>query len=70
MAGKSIGISDNDGIYTIRIRCNVSRIIEKYPSDMEEQICNRTRENEDVKNISGIRGISNVSAAAMFVEVT
>ena len=70
-AMNSIGIHDAEGIYALRIRCNISRIFEEkvHLARIENEIREWSSKNEHVHNISNISGISVISAAAMVSEI-
>ena len=70
-ASTSIGVPDKEGVYAFRIKMNVSRLIgEKMRlEEIEEEIKRRTMDDEQVKNVSQIKGITELSAAAMVSEI-
>lgn len=71
LAKESIGISDKDGIYAFRIRQNVARLIseKKQLNEIDEEIMNLTKSDENVKRIDDMKGIGPVNAAAMVSEI-
>ncbi len=71
LAKETIGIPDEYGIYTFRIRQNVARLIseKKQLKEIEEKIHKLAENNENVKRIDGIKGIGLVNAAAIVSEI-
>lgn len=70
-ARNSVGVRDAEGVYAFRIKMNVSRLLEEkmHLKEVEEEVERRTKDNEQVNNISGIKGISELSAAAIVSEI-
>lgn len=67
----SIGIPDEDDIYKFKIRMNINRL--KYEvnnlKDIEKEIINKSNNNEDVKNISNLKGIGIINSAIIVSEI-
>ncbi len=71
MASESIGIPDKDNMFTIRIRTNIRRLREEYTSlkELDSNIGNRSSSNEDIRNLTALKGIGIVNAAAIVSEI-
>lgn len=71
VAETSIGIPDPGNAYAYRIRMNAARLREEKDRirQLEAEIDHRMSENTDVKNISGIHGVSMTSATAIVSEI-
>ena len=70
-AENSIGIPDEDDAYGYKIRMNVSRLKNEINNlkDIEKEIINRSNNNEDVKNISNLKGIGIINSAIIISEI-
>ena len=68
---KSIGAPDRERVYALMIKINVDRLTDEkgHLADIEEEVKKRSRDNEQVKNISNIKGISTLSEASIISEI-
>ena len=71
IAKDSIGVPDEDNTFTIRIRTNIERLKREIETTkkLSTEIENRSKDNQDVKNLSNMRGIGNNSAATIVSEI-
>ncbi|WP_084795488.1 transposase, partial [Acidiplasma aeolicum] len=67
----SIGIPDEDGAYKFKIRMNINRLKNEMNNlkDIEKEIINKSNNNEDVKNISNLKGIGIINSAIIVSEI-
>ena len=71
IAENSIGIPDKDDAYKYKIMMNIDRL--KYEinnlKNIENEIINRSNNNEDVKNISNLKGVGIANSAIIVSEI-
>ena len=67
----SIGIHDEDDAYKLKIRMNINRLKNEMNNlkDIEKEIINRSNNNQDVKNISNLKGIGIINSAIIISEI-
>ena len=71
LARESIGIPDTDGVYAYRIRMNVQRLKDEKGRlrEIEEEVRKRSSGNQDISNISDIRGMGEMNASTIVSEI-
>ena len=71
LARESIGIPDTDGVYAYRISMNVQRLKDEKGRlrEIEEEVKKRSSGNQDVSNISEIRGMGEMNASTIVYEI-
>ena len=71
ISAESVGIPDEDGIFSLKIRMAIDRIrgIKRDINKIEMDIKKRVADNEDVKRLDDIPGIDTIQAASIMAEI-